>query len=106
VATVTRIVEREGGRPCGCDPKLDHICEGHAAYRDLEETEVGTAYAYDEDFATEDADRAQIPVEVVVSGPDADGEIMLLGAQHLYLSRFVAEDLAHEILKRLKERVG
>ena len=41
---------------------------------------------------------------VVVTGPDREGEIGILAADCVYLSRFEAEDLANEILRRLAPR--
>jgi len=89
---------RESGRPCGCDPQADHPCAGHAAYRDLTETEIAAGYRFGDDG---DAS-VKFPIPVVVGGPDAEGEILILATDCMYLSRFEAEDLAHEILRRLK----
>jgi hypothetical protein len=91
---------RESGQPCGCDPSADHPCEGHAAFVDETETEAATGYSFD----TTGEGPSKAPLIVVVTGPDRDGEIGILAADCVYLTRFEAEDLANEILRRLKGR--
>jgi hypothetical protein len=88
---------RDSGRPCGCDPAADHPCAGHAGHRDDTETEIAQGYQLDAEDTS-----VKLPIPIIVGGPDADGEIMVLTTACLYLSRFEAEDLALEILRRLR----
>lgn len=92
--------ERESGRPCGCDPKQNHVCTGHQAHVDETETEAAEGYSFD----NSGAGPQKQPLVVVVTGPDRDGEIGILAADCVYLTRFEAEDLANEILRRLGPR--
>jgi hypothetical protein len=87
----------ESGRPCGCDPAADHVCAGHAAHRDSTETDIYGAWAFDEHHN-------HVPCTLVVTGPDDDEEICILAADSVYLTRFQAEELANEILRRLAPR--
>lgn len=89
---------RDGGRTCGCDPKIDHVCESHAAHVDTSETEFIDAHAG----------------RVVVSGPDDEGRFRIQvegGAtldepQIAHVQRFVLEDIIHELERRLAARAG
>lgn len=66
-----------------------------------EEVEVGHArYVADNIFAEQTQLQSCV---VVVGGPTAEGEIVLLAGAETYLPREVAFTLANEILLRLKE---
>ena len=41
---------------------------------------------------------------LVVSGPDSEGDIMILGARTVWLKRFQVEDLINELRRRLEIR--
>lgn len=101
--TITPKQPRLGGQPCGCDPKSDHPCDEHRAHVDESETEIEGGYSFSNDPGLSTAQQKQ-PCIVVVTGPDREGEIGLLASDCVYLPRFVAEDLAREILRRLEER--
>jgi len=105
---IRQLGPRHGGRGCGCDPRDNHTCTAHAAHIDESETELSGdgIYSYDKPPFSRDDQAAQEPLVVVVSGPDRDGEIGILASNSFYLSRFDAEDLAHEILRRLAQRRG
>lgn len=77
---------REGGRPCGCDPKEDYVCTGHAAHVDDKQTMI-----------TED---------VFVSGPSTEGWFGISHGDndHVWLKRFEVEDLIEELQRRLRAR--
>lgn len=83
---------RDGGRPCGCDPKINHPCEDHG--RHVDETEgVFTGYG---------------DTAVFVSGPDKIG-LFTIGVRGretaISVERFVLEDIIADLERRLKERV-
>ena len=84
---------RESGRPCGCDPKANHPCTGHAAH--VDETKA----VFTNGFG----------VDIVVSGPDTGGVFTLTilndgeGAV-TYIERFQLEDIIDELQRRLRER--
>ena len=88
----------DGGRACGCDPKVGHVCDGHRRHLDRTETEIEGAAVYQ-------GSRRE-PMIIVVTGPDEDGEFGILGAggEWSVMPRFVAEDLIYELQKRLSER--
>ena len=69
---------------------------------DLTETEVGAAWYVDDNIFSETTGHTDCLV--VVSGPDADGEICILAGAETYLSVETAKALAIEILKRLQIR--
>jgi hypothetical protein len=82
---------REGGRPCGCDPRADHVCDRHAGARDGTDSVIGAG-----------AD------SVTVTGPSALGDLTLTisdGEGVVHLPRFVVEDLIWELQRRLALRV-
>lgn len=81
------------GRPCGCDPGLDHVCREHAAARDGSET---TLRARDGQWN---------PVHLAIGGPDPDGELYVETQDRVaYLTRFDADELVEELQRRLKVR--
>lgn len=89
---------REGGRPCGCDPKENYVCTGHEAYVDWSETEI------------EAAGRSHHQ-PLTVQGPDEDGNIAIRrgradgdAPEQIEMSRFVVEDLIEELQRRLRAR--
>jgi hypothetical protein len=90
---------RDGGRPCGCDPRANHVCESHRAHVDRSETEIEGAYRLEGGVTVQE-------LIVVVTGPDIDGEFGILGVggEWTILPRFVAEDLIEELQRRLRER--
>lgn len=91
---------RVGGQPCGCDPAANHVCDEHGRARDTTETEIdGARHRPSGNDSIED-------MILVVTGPDADGDIGILGAggEWSWLPRFVAEDLVDELQRRLKLR--
>jgi hypothetical protein len=93
---------RDSGRPCGCDPAAGHPCEAHARARDLSETEVGIVTGSNDDPDIGSVD--PVTSVLVVSGPDSDGEIMILGSRTIWMSRFQVEDLINELRRRLEIR--
>lgn len=100
IGTVRPLLPREGGRACGCDPKVNHTCDGHAGFVDESETEIDGGYSFSNELGSQE----KHPLVVVVTGPDREGEIGILASDCCYLPRFAAEDLAREILRRLEER--
>ena len=66
-----------------------------------EETEIEGVRVVVE-FPDETQVRELQPTVLVISGPDADGEINLLAAKECYLSRSAAFELAIELLIRLQ----
>lgn len=103
--TITPPLPREGGQPCGCDPKENHPCEEHARFVDESETEIEGGYSFSYDGILTVEQKKQ-PLIIVVTGPDREGEIGILASDCAYLPRFVALDLAREILRRLEPREG
>lgn len=66
---------------------------------DETETEIGPGQFVDDNiFASQ---TRLMPMVVVVSGPDHEGEICVLAAGESYLPPETAEGLAREILRRL-----
>jgi hypothetical protein len=80
--TLRPLPRRDGGRTCGCDPAADHTCGEHLAHVDVSETEIAG---------------------ILITGP-VRNELLIRGAGLVYLSRFDAEDLARELLRRLSAR--
>jgi hypothetical protein len=89
-------IKRDSGQPCGCDPAANHVCESHAKVFDRSKTEIEGAFTGGD----------TLPMTVVVTGPDADGEfgILAAGGEWSYLPRFVAQDLVDELQRRLNQR--
>lgn len=66
----------------------------------MSETEVGAAWGAH--TCSDDGLRPEaVDVLIVVSGPDQDDELRILGIDECFLSRETAKALAVEILKRL-----
>lgn len=83
---------REGGRACGCDPKANHICEGHRKHVDTMEVEFPGVRGGN----------------IVVSGPEMDGTFTIAtnaGApgtsRFAHFHRFVIEGIIKELQRRL-----
>lgn len=92
--TIKPKLPRDGGQPCGCDPKNDYTCEGHAGHEDESTTEIPGAIGHHDE-----------PLTLMIDGPDDRGSIGLLTTRDcIGMPRFVALDLAREILRRLEPR--
>jgi len=90
-------MNRESGRPCGCDPAAEHVCESHSLIDDSE-TEATIGWVQDVG--------ALSSFVAVVTGPGEDGQfgIMAPGLQWLWFNRFEFEKLIDEGQRRLRLR--
>jgi len=89
---------RDSGRPCGCDPKINHVCDSHDGARDVTSTVF---------IGHDDAERALVgSANLTVTGPTSKGCIGLsLDGSWIWFDRFVVEDMLYELQTRLAKRV-
>lgn len=82
----------ENGRFCGCDPPVDHVCEGHAGVHDESESII-------------DVQQGEDAIALRVTGP-VDGCLTVRqGRDTIVMHRFIAEQLIAELDRRLGQRV-